>query len=474
MTKRISRREGLLAGLFGTGYIGLRALATGLPTWYLMNPRRATAQDLQCAITARENLQYLIMSCSSAGDPLNCNVPGTYEAADIIHPNTPNMEMVPVTLGDKTYGAALPWADPSVLSPTDVAGGVAAPNAGKLTTAVLQRAAFIHHRTGTTVHGDQPKVMKLLGDVAGGDMLISSYAKHLSTCFGTVQPAPIALGARGNSSELISFAGRPLPSIAPTQLRQLLTGNAQDPLVKLRAIRDQSLNQLFAMAKTDSSSVQMAFLDRLSTSRTQIRALAVQLASTLSSIQQDNAQGQALAAAALFAANVTPAVTIRLAFGGDNHTDANLATEATQTVTGVQGIQQVMTALAGLTDAAGVPLTERVTFATMNVFGRNLSGIAKVTSRAGRDHYGNHSVMVVIGKNVKPGVYGGPVLTGTSGAYAAGDITTSTGVIPAAKTHISAARTLGAALGIPASVTSADYIANAGGSVITEALVSAP
>ena len=43
MTQRISRREGLLAGLFGTGYIGLRALATGLPTWYLMNPRRATA-----------------------------------------------------------------------------------------------------------------------------------------------------------------------------------------------------------------------------------------------------------------------------------------------------------------------------------------------------------------------------------------------------------------------------------------------
>ena len=50
---RITRREGLLAGLFGTGYIGLRALATGLPAWYLLNPSRATAQDLQCAITAQ-------------------------------------------------------------------------------------------------------------------------------------------------------------------------------------------------------------------------------------------------------------------------------------------------------------------------------------------------------------------------------------------------------------------------------------
>jgi len=28
---RFTRREGLLAGLFGTGAVGLRALATGLP-----------------------------------------------------------------------------------------------------------------------------------------------------------------------------------------------------------------------------------------------------------------------------------------------------------------------------------------------------------------------------------------------------------------------------------------------------------
>ena len=54
---RITRREGLLAGLFGAGTIGLRALATGLPTWYLLNPSRATAQDLQCAINAKANLQ---------------------------------------------------------------------------------------------------------------------------------------------------------------------------------------------------------------------------------------------------------------------------------------------------------------------------------------------------------------------------------------------------------------------------------
>ena len=92
----------------------------------------------------------------------------------------------------------------------------------------------------------------------------------------------------------------------------------------------------------------------------------------------------------------------------------------------MQGIQTVMNALGTLTDAAGVSLTERVTFATLNVFGRNLNGIQKVTDRTGRDHFGNHSVMVMIGKNVKAGVIGG-VVAATNGAYSAGDIDSATG-----------------------------------------------
>src|SRR5499426_3863694 len=129
---RITRREGLLAGLFGSGYVGLRALATGLPAWYLLNPSRATAQDLQCAINARENLQYLILSVSSNGDPLNCNCPGTYEAPTIIHPLQTEVEPVTIQLGAQSYGAALPWADPTVISPTDMAMGVAMPATGQL------------------------------------------------------------------------------------------------------------------------------------------------------------------------------------------------------------------------------------------------------------------------------------------------------------------------------------------------------
>jgi hypothetical protein len=480
MTK-ITRRDGLLAGLFGSGYIGLRALATGLPAWYLLNPHRATAQDLQCAINAKTNLQYLIVSTSSNGDPINCNCPGTYEATGIVHPADPEVEKTMLTIGGQSYGAALPWADPSVTN-------AAAANTGQFASAVLARTSFFHYRTGTTVHGDQPKVMKLLGDTTGGEMIVSAYAKHLSACFGTVQAAPIALGARGNSSELVSFGGRMLPSISPTQLKQLLTGARGDALTAkgaLRDLRDQSLTMLNDLAKQTANPVQKDFLDRLAIGQTQVRQLADTLADTLNMIQNDTVAGQAQAAAALIAANVTPVVTVHISFGGDNHTDNNLQAEADQHVSGIQGIQQVMTALANTKDASGQPLTDRVTFATMNVFGRNLNNISKLPAPGsgtpgGRDHFGNHNVMVIIGKNVKSSVIGG-VTTDSKGTYVAAGINSTTGAampsggdIDTTKTQTSAARTLGAALGIPDSVAANDYIAAAGGKVVTAALANLP
>jgi hypothetical protein len=460
MTARVTRRQGLLTALFGTGYVGLRALATGLPAWYLLNPHKATAQDLKCLVASQANMQYLILSTSSNGDPINCNCPGTYEKTDIIHPQQAEVAATQVTLGSTAYGAALPWA------PTSVTGG-------QLDPTTLARISFFHHSTGTTVHGDQPKVMKLLGDLSGGEMFVSAVAKHLSTCFGTVQAEPIALGASFNASELVSFAGRTLPSIRPTQLKQLLTGSKTDPLVKLQSLRDTALNQLNALAKSDGTMVQQKFLDTLANSQTQVRALASQLSTTLSAIADDGVKGQSLAAAALIAANVTSVVTIHIPFGGDNHSDQNLQAEADQHVSGVTAIQTLMA------DLKSLSLQDKVTFATWNVFGRNLNGIAKVTSRAGRDHYGNHAVTVMIGKNVAPSVIGGPVAN-SGGAYVAAAIDSTTGAasasgdIVADSTHDAAARTLAAALGIPASVMASDFIASAGGKVVPSALTTVP
>jgi hypothetical protein len=455
MMIKVKRRQALLTGLFGAEYIGLRALATGLPAWFLANPRKASAQDMQCAIAARDTMQYLVLSSSSQGDPLNANAPGTYEAPEIIHPLQATLTPTMVTLGSRMYGAALPWAG------TDVGGA--------LSPATLSRINFFHYSTRSTVHGDQPKVMKLLGAMSKSEMLVSAYAKHLASCFGTVQPEPVAVGARGNASELVSFAGRTLPSISSTQLKQLLTGTKNNPLLALRTVRDQSLTKLNDLARSSGTTAQRQFLDAMATSRTQVRALADALATTLNAITADDVKGQALAAAALISANVTPVVTMHIPFGGDNHTDTDLATEAAQTVTGVQGIQILMDALAGL------GLTDKVTFATMNVFGRNLNGIAKTDGRTGRDHYGNHAVSVLIGKNIAPGVTGG-VVKGTSGAYSASDIDSASGAampganIPVAESNLALARTLGAALGIPADMLAADLQASAGGKVVASTL----
>lgn len=452
----ITRREALLTGLFGAGALGLRALATGLPAWFIANPRRATAQSLSCAITARDKMQYLIVNVSSNGDPINCNCPGTYTAPSAVHPSQAEMAATAVQLGGATFQAAQPWASTA--------------DGGQLDPAVLSRICFFHHRTNSTVHGDQPKVMRLLGATAQGEMMVSAYAKHLAGCFGTIQQEPISVGAGGNATELVSFAGRTLPSVSPTTLKSLLGGSSNNPLVKLRTLRDASLNELVALAKQDATGVQMQFLDEFANSQTQVRNLSATLGSLLSSISSDDIKGQALAAAALIAANVTPVVAVRIPFGGDNHSDNNLQMEADQHVSGCAGIQQVISALG----SNGLALTDKVTFATWNVFGRNLDGISKVTQQQGRDHYGNHSVGVLIGKNIAPGVVGGVTLQGS--ALVAADIASATGAaaaggdIPAAETHVTYARTLGVALGIPSDQVNADLISAAGGKVVNAAL----
>jgi hypothetical protein len=444
--KAFDRREALMTALFGAGSIGLRAAATGLPVWFLANPRQAAAQDMTCAITAKDKAQFLVVSTSSAGDSISCNCPGTYEASAIVHPSDASMAPTQFTLGAKTVTAAAPWAG--------------------LSDAVRSRTNFFHHITGATVHGDHPKAMRLLGKTSGGEMWPSIYAKHLFKCLGTVQAEPVAVGAGGNALELISFSGRALPTVSPTQLKQLLTGSKTDPLVKLRSLRDTTLDQLNALFKSDGTREQVAFLDAMAASQQQVRQLADSLATTLNAISSNDVKGQALAAAALIAAKVTPVVTLHIPFGGDNHTDPDLAdevfdhTDHDATGRGVPGIQSVMDALAslGLADAA--------TFATMNVFGRDLSGTSKVQALGGRDHFGNHSVMVMIGKNVAPGVTGGTsVITGS--VHGASNIDSTTGAslpsggdILRADTQVSAAKTLGAALGIDSAILKADFTDN--------------
>ena len=233
--------------------------------------------------------------------------------------------------------------------------GLDGASTGQLGSALLARTAFIHHRTGTTVHGDQPKVMKLLGDTSGGEMLVSAYAKHLSTCFGTVQAAPIAVGR----ARQLQRAGQLRGPDAAVDLADAAQAAAhrrarrRAPLRwALRDLRDTSLNQLNAMAKPTPARCRRQFLDKLALGQTQVRRSPTARRHAERD-QHDNVAGSGAGGGGADRRQRHAGrdrCTSR--FGGDNHTDSNLQAEADQHVSGIQGIQQIMTALANMKDSA--------------------------------------------------------------------------------------------------------------------------
>src|SRR3954471_21351141 len=108
----LTRRETLLSSLLGSGMLGLRALASGLPVSLLLNPRRAlaAAEAAACAGAAATKMQYFIFNTSGAGDPINASVPGTYDDPNIVHSADPTMAPTPLSILGQPYTAAAPWA----------------------------------------------------------------------------------------------------------------------------------------------------------------------------------------------------------------------------------------------------------------------------------------------------------------------------------------------------------------------------
>lgn len=391
---KISRRDALLSSLFGAGFVGLRALATGLPVSLLTNPRKALADvgsDGGCAAAAKA--QYVILSTSGAGDPINANAPGTYEDPNIVHSSDPTMAPTKLTVGGQQVTAAAPWAT--------------------LPQAVLDRTVFWHLMTDTPVHPKEPDVLQLMGASPQGEMLPSLLAKALAPCLGTIQTQPISVGALNPSEDLL-FGGAPQPVIPPLALKATLT-NPAGPLTTLQPLRDQTLSQLYDLYKNGASPAQKAYIDSMVTSQRQVRNINQQLLDQLSSIKDNGADSQVLAAITLIQMNVTPVVAIHIPFGGDNHRDVALANETAQTVSGVATIVSLMQQL----QAAG--LQDKVTFATLNVFGRTIGP----GNTDGRQHNQNHQVSITIGKPFKGSIVGG--VAPVQSDYGAVNIVSKTG-----------------------------------------------
>jgi hypothetical protein len=414
-TPMMTRRELLRGTIAGAGMIGLRSMVTGLPISFLLDPAIARAGDC----TQIDKAQFLILSMSASGDALNCNVPGTYDlppsfaAGTVNHSLDPLMAPTSLKLQGQSWTAAAPWAS--------------------MPQGTLDRTVFFHHRTGTANHGELGRVFQLFGALRRGQWLPSYLAKNLWQCFGTVQPQPVTLGG-----ELLSYEGRYLPHLTPTGLKAVLTG----PMglgQQLQALRDStltSLNNLFKMNRSKTTA-ERAFLDGLALSQTQLRMLIQQVSTDLAAITADDAPNQVLAATLLVKMNVTPLVSIHLPFSGDNHTDADFKNETAQHVASVANINLLMQKL----KAYG--LQDKVTFATLNVFGRQFDTLG------GRGHNSSHSVSVIIGKAFKGGVVGGLL----PGGHAA-DVDSKSGMaspsgdLSAGDSLASLAKTLGVGMGM--------------------------
>ena len=163
----ITRREAILSTLFGAGCVGLRALATGLPASFLLNPRRALAA---AGCESADKAQYVIFSTSGGGDPINASVPGTYDDPNVVHSPDAAMAAMPLTIRGQSFTAAAPWAT--------------------LPQNVLDRTCFWHLMTNTPVHPKEPQVLELMGTTNAGEMLPSLLAKAVAPCLGTIQTQP--------------------------------------------------------------------------------------------------------------------------------------------------------------------------------------------------------------------------------------------------------------------------------------------
>lgn len=400
----------------GAGLL-LRSLATGIPPALLLAPHKAQAQR------AGVQPQTLILSVSAAGDPVNINCPGSYlGSAPRSFQNNPILPVVQGQFGGRRVRTAQPWA--------------------ALPGALRQRLAFFHLKTFAAAHSEFDQTMTLRGAVKtaagnGAEMFASMAAQVNAARLGTTQEEPFIL-SRGR----ISYEGQPIQQTRPTELKSLFTGT-NGVLSDLRPLRDDTLDRLYAGMRANGTRSQMDFLERFVRGRDQARDLGNNLGQLLDRIplnndQQNSIEDQVIAACALAHLRVSPVIVIQIPFGRDNHQDSTLEIEDAETRRGVASLELMWNELNRL------DLRNEVTFAMLNVFGRNFH----TNSRGGRDHNRHHGVMVAFGRHINGGVYGGVTGEGRCRNIRPRDgRPVNNGGISADDTLASAGRSLAAALG---------------------------
>ncbi len=408
-----TRREVLLQGLLGASWVGLRAAATGLPIGLLVNPRSANAA-LQSGGSPTK-ARFLVLSLSTCGSPLNANVPGCYTSPDIVHPVDPRFAASTLTIGGQRHQGAAAWK--------------------QLPQKLLDRTVFFHHSTMKNSHPSLPDLLRLGTEIESAPVL---FAAELARQLQTVQNQPLLLG----SEEVVTVGGKRLGSLRPTELRDALLGPGS-PLSQLAEVRDSTIARLQYLRKRTGDAQLGKALDAQALSQKQAQALGDRLATDLAAIQNDNANGQVLAAAVAVRLGISPIVAIHIPFGGDNHFDSGLVQEASETHNGISQIALLWSKLSAYGAA------ERSCFAHLSVFGRTL----KRDGLQGRDHWPLHNAALLMGAPFRGGVIGGVVAQENDFGATAIDSRTGRGHeggdISAASSQQSLMRTLAQGIGLP-------------------------
>jgi Protein of unknown function (DUF1501) len=280
--------------------------------------------------------------------------------------------------------------------------------------------------------------MQLMGRTKDAEMLPTMFARHLATPLTTLQAPPIAAGA----GDILAVKGIPVPNASPLAWKQLV-GQYDAVPNDLQKVRDRTMDKMYAILKSRGTRAQLRYLDQLAKSASDAKKLGGDVANILAGIKDDGNDAQLQVAAAIVKMNVSPVVAIRLNFGGDNHKDPDLKYEAANHLDAIKALANFFATL------KSNGLEDKVTFASFGVFGRNF----KVSDLHGRDHWSAHATTVLIGKNVRPGLFGGN--TAKYGDYGATGIDSATGAgvvdggdIKYDDTLAAVGKTIGAAVGI--------------------------
>jgi len=382
---KLTRREMISLALVQGGGLGLRSLLTGLPVHFLTS--RSVAET---------KANYLVFASNRAGDPVNCNVPGTYKSGyehSGAYSNPAN-----IRFGTEMHKAAPVW--------------------NNLRSEIRAFANFFHLRSGTNGHNELNSVMKIFGAIEsikgkGGEMLSSRISYELSKMMSTQLQSPIALGST------LSFKGENQKIYSPGGIKALFPSGTNEALLNARKFRDRKIDTIYRELKVSGTPAQKKFIDSHIISGSKARLLGDQLSSALEDVSSNSADDKMKTAAALLALNVTPAVTMDLPFGGDNHADSGLVREMAQHESSIQALNNLYTYL------KNYGIEGKTHFSLLNVFGRTPT----INGKGGRDHWGRHTVMFSFGPKIKGGVVGDIAPSGRGGRYESMAINSQTGKV---------------------------------------------